>query len=109
MILRSLNVSSVLGDVLILLCTVSRLKSKRFLGKVNSNVFVDFQPSRLTHARLFNRHQTFLDYSRASRGNGRATEALGTRLEDPDTFDMNPDKCGQEISTTSENTCNINP
>ena len=42
LILRSLNVSSVLGDVFIFMCAVLRVKSKRFRGKVNSSVFVDF-------------------------------------------------------------------
>ena len=37
------------------MCTVSRVKSKRCHGKVDS--IVDFKPSPLTHAQLFNRNQ----------------------------------------------------
>ena len=36
------KVSSVLGDVFILMCTVSLVKSKHLHGKVNSSVFVVF-------------------------------------------------------------------
>ena len=36
LILCSLNVSSVLGDVFMLMCTVSGVKIKRFYGKLNS-------------------------------------------------------------------------
>ena len=39
LIIRSLNVRSVVGDVFILMCTVTRLKSKHFRGKVNSRRF----------------------------------------------------------------------
>lgn len=42
MIVCSLSVSSVLGDVFIVVCTVSRVKSKRFHGKVNSGYFCWF-------------------------------------------------------------------
>lgn len=35
----SLNVSSILGDVFVHICTVSRVKSKRFRRKVNSRCF----------------------------------------------------------------------
>ena len=40
----SLNVSSISGDVFVHICTVSRVKSKRFHRKVNSRCFVDFRP-----------------------------------------------------------------
>ena len=43
----SLNVSSISGDVFVHICTISRVKSKRFHRKVNSRCFVDFRPPYL--------------------------------------------------------------
>ena len=80
-ILRSLKASSVLGDVFILKCTVSRVKSKRCHGKVNS--IVDFQASPLSHAQLFNWNQSFLvsvlDYVLVllNKGNGGSGNEIG--------------------------------
>ena len=83
LILRSLNVSSVLGDVFLLMCAVSRVKISVFMAKLTP-VFLlisnGFPPRTRSHS---TGNQSFmvpvLDYSRASRAHS-AGQGYGNEI-----------------------------